>query len=171
MVIIIEGTDLVGKTSLSKLISERLEIPYARWWVDLSCSKSSMTSVSKSLVNLIRATKLQVIFDRSLISELVYGKILGRDVSYLDELINEWSTLNNCFVIILVIQKDALRKRYYHRGDGYVSLEQIIHANFSYKLVFNHISKKFDALLIDVTNRTNDDIASEIVKFVIDKYK
>ena len=78
MVIIVEGIDRIGKSTLCKKLSEKLGFPiYKEIGVEKKSREGNVRS-QMSLLSLSQATKCNVIFDRLFASEFVYG-VLERD--------------------------------------------------------------------------------------------
>jgi thymidylate kinase len=154
MFLILEGADLVGKTSVSKQLSITTCVPSTQIWIELSDPKYSVISVSKTLHRLSMAISTNIIFDRSFLSEYVYGVIFGRDVSYIDNLIEEWSESGKSKVAILHASDELLSERFYMRGDDYVSLEQILLANKLYAKLHDKLSATMSCNIFDVTGKS-----------------
>lgn len=78
MVIIVEGIDRIGKSTLCKKLSEKLGFPiYKEIGVEKKSREGNVRS-QMSLLSLSQTTKCNVIFDRLFASEFVYG-VLERD--------------------------------------------------------------------------------------------
>lgn len=75
MIIIVEGIDRIGKTTLCNALSERLNLPiYKEEGVHKKSQEGNMRS-QMALLGLCKVTKCNVIFDRLFTSEFVYGII------------------------------------------------------------------------------------------------
>lgn len=133
IILILEGADLVGKTSIAQEVSKITDIPQTSIWIDLKTPKPAVISVSKTLRLIAQASKLNIIFDRSFMSEYIYGTVLGRDTSYIPELIKEWGNIEDCYLIVISASNEVLKQRYSKRGDAYVSIDKIIEINQQYK--------------------------------------
>lgn len=78
MVIIVEGIDRIGKSTLCKKLSEKLGFPiYKEIGVEKKSREGNIRS-QMSLLSLCQTTNCDVIFDRLFASEFVYG-VLERD--------------------------------------------------------------------------------------------
>lgn len=78
MVIIVEGIDRIGKSTLCKKLSEKLGFPiYKEIGVEKKTREGNVRS-QMSLLSLCQTTNCDVIFDRLFASEFVYG-MLERD--------------------------------------------------------------------------------------------
>lgn len=142
MILIIEGADLVGKTTLVSRLSEITKIPSTSIWIELENPKLSVISVSKTLRLVLSKINIDIIFDRFFFSEYVYGKVLNRDVSYIHDLLAEWKDVPNIHLVILTAKEDVLRKRFNNRGDKYFKLSQIVNFNKEYE-AFSKITSRY----------------------------
>ena len=83
-VILCEGTDRSGKSTIGKLISEKLNISYFKYTRDKEAlSGSDMTSAMLKYTDpyfcdFLKQTKASVVIDRHYPSEWTYSQILGR---------------------------------------------------------------------------------------------
>jgi broad-specificity NMP kinase len=169
MVVILEGADLVGKTTLAKALSLRLSIPQTSIWIDLNCPQPAVISVSKTLRMVIQALQPDIIFDRSFLSEWVYSKLKGRDDTYINDLIAEWGKVNNLLLIILYANDDVLKKRFEVRGDSHFSINDILQANILYQGLYNKVNNQITSVLIDVSESTVEQIVDSTVNFIYNK--
>ena len=165
MIIILEGADLVGKSTLAENLSEKLGIPKTGIWIDLNHPKPAVISVSKTLNQVIQNLRPDIIFDRSFMSEWVYSKIKNRQDDYLNDLIDEWGKIDNLLLVILYAEDDVLIKRFKIRGDQHFSITDILKANDLYQEFYNFVNKTIQCILIDVSYLT----AQEMVKIIEDK--
>ena len=164
MVIILEGTDLVGKSTLAKELSRELKIPQTGIWIDLNNPKPAVISVSKTLKQVIKTLKPDIIFDRSFMSEWVYSKVKNREDDYINSLIKEWCEVDNLLIVILHAEDRVLVKRFENRGDKYFSIEDILMANELYKELHDFVKQRIYSILIDVSNLTTEQIVLIIEK-------
>ena len=76
MIIIIEGVDRVGKTTLCNKLSRKFNIPIHKYKGIISYDNmhnDEETDKTLGLIQLIKETNANIIFDRSYISDYVYG--------------------------------------------------------------------------------------------------
>lgn len=143
MVAVLEGHDLSGKTTLADATGRKLGVPVVKPWADLEFARPSLTSVSRTLLSVVRASGGDYIFDRFITSEYVYGKLLGRPTDYLDSLLEEWCNLQ-MKVVVIEVGEHEIERRYRTRGDKLHSLERIKEARTLYRklddLMGNRIS-------------------------------
>src|SRR5450432_2856252 len=101
MIIILEGADLTGKSTLANRLSTLLQFPIVRPWIYLAHPKPSVLSVAKTLHQLFRHIHPDIIYDRFFFSEYIYAQILGRDREYVADLIREWESISDIFLVYL----------------------------------------------------------------------
>lgn len=166
IILILEGADLVGKTSVAKEMSRITGIPQTSIWIDLRTPKPAVVSVSKTLRLVAQSTKLNIIFDRSFMSEYVYGAILGRDISYIPELIKEWGDLKDCYLIVISATDEVLSQRYLKRGDDYVNIDKIIKINEQYKKLKEQTSSFLPTYEFDSSNISIEKLSLNILDTV-----
>jgi thymidylate kinase len=170
MIVVLEGTDLTGKSTVASALSKTLGIPVVRPWIDLNTPKPAVVSVARSLKALILATKPSVIYDRFFFSELPYAMVLGREHGYVEKLVNEWSEVPDLFIVHLTANDQTLRHRYEDRqGDAYVSLGQIIKTRDHYKYLVSILDGCFSVLTIDTTDKSEQETAIIIVDWLHSK--
>ena len=86
MILIIEGADLVGKSTLASRISALTQWPIVKIrWALLGDPTSETVGMSAASIEILRATKPDIIFDRAYFSWWAYGPPLGFDVSFLKD--------------------------------------------------------------------------------------
>jgi thymidylate kinase len=169
MIVILEGADLVGKTTLANALSNRLHIPQTGIWIDLNCPQPAVVSVSKTLRMVIQALHPDIIFDRSFLSEWVYSKIKNREYNYINELIAEWEKVNDLFLIILYANDDVLKKRFKVRGDVHFSIKDILKANMLYQKLYNTVNNQITSVLINVSELNVEQIVDHTINLIYNK--
>lgn len=163
MVIILEGADLVGKTTLANELSLRLNIPQTGIWIDLNDPKPAVISVSRTLKMIIHTLHPDIIFDRSFMSEWVYSKIRNREDGYINSLINEWEQIKDLYLVILYANDNILKNRFAIRGDNHFLIDDILKANGLYQDFYKQVNKQFKSILIDVSNLNTKQLVELII--------
>lgn len=94
MMIIVEGVDGTGKTTLCRELEGRLGFPLYKAEVtpqDESITVSASQAADVASIRMATVTKCDVILDRSFMSEWVYGTCYGRDVdTFVIEKLDSW---------------------------------------------------------------------------------
>ena len=167
MIIILEGADLTGKTTLANRLSTRLQLPIVRPWIYLAHPKPSVLSVAKTLHLLFSHIHPDIIYDRFFFSEYVYARVLGRERDYVAALIQEWASISGVFLVHLTASDETIQSRYVEReGDWYVSLAQILAVRDAYSELLLIVPATIPVLTLDTSNLSPDKIADEVVSWL-----
>ncbi len=166
MLIILEGADLTGKTTLANQLSTLLQFPIVRPWIHLSYPKPSVISVAKTLHQLFRHIHPDIIYDRFFFSEYVYARILGRDYEYVADLIREWESIPDVFLVCLTASDEAIQLRYEGRGDWYVSLAQIAGIRDTYAELLKIVPSTIPVLLLNTSSIPPREVADTVVNWL-----
>lgn len=121
MIIIIEGPDLAGKSTLAKEINIKGDFEVVHF-----DSPSENFDFHESYLKVL--DKENVILDRYFFSEIVYSKVFGRQCRLSSETIKEIKEKlkNKPHQLIFVNPGvDTLKRRYKMRGDDIISESQI----------------------------------------------
>lgn len=136
MVIIIEGPDGSGKTTLANQLAKQNKCPIIHKCQPKSAEKKRMI---QEYVDTIKSNK-NVIFDRCWYSEMVYGPIM-RDASVIDFYdmyeLERLLAKSGAIIIYATGSKTALWQRCQSRGEDYITTRD----------TFNAICDGFDALM------------------------
>ena len=127
MVIIVEGIDRVGKSTLCNKLSGKFKIPIHKYngIVPYYKMKSDEeTDKFLGIIQLLQETRSNIIFDRAYLTDFVYG-IIERDYDHKKALFNfeliefELQNLNitNDVHLVLMQPTDIMFSSYQHRKD------------------------------------------------------
>lgn len=138
--IVVEGVDLTGKTTLVKAIAERFNMKIEA----LGRPKAKVRHWTQAQARIIQPDLGPTIFDRLVIGSMIYGNYLNDEFNYkpvtpreLQLFLDQLAGVNG-LIIWARCDVEQLRLRYARRGDPYLSLAQIedIHALYE-KLMYN----------------------------------
>lgn len=132
MVFVLEGHDLSGKTTAGVQLAADLALPLVTPWADLSAPKPSLTSISRTLLNVAMAVRQDLLLDRFITSELVYAPLAGRTCDYIHTLLSEWTAVMPVCVLQMWTSEEELRARFQERRDHLFELAEIIRIRQSY---------------------------------------
>lgn len=174
MIIIVEGIDRVGKTTLCNRLSEELNIPIHKYKGIVKYDKmknKEETDKTLGLIQLLKETGSSIIFDRSYMSDYVYG-ILQRNYKALKanknfELVNnalyDCDKSGNKVCIILVNPIDINESSKEHGVDltRHYELFNIIYdclndKNFCKKIICNYYNFDNVVNLLKMIKEEND---------------
>ena len=171
MIIILEGADLTGKTTLARHLSTTLTFPIVRPWIHLAHPKPSIISVAKTLHQLFEHIQPDVIYDRFFFSEYVYAAVLGRENEYIPDLIQEWENIPGIFFVYLTASNKAIQTRYQERGgDWYVSLTQILAIRDAYPDLLKIVPATIPACELDTSNLSPESLAEKVTSWLKEKH-
>jgi thymidylate kinase len=167
MIIILEGADLTGKTTLADHLSAHLNMPIVRPWIHLAYPKPSVISVARTLHHLFCHIHPDVIYDRFFFSEYVYAQVMGREHEYVSDLIREWASVLGMYLVCLTASDETLESRYAARdGDWYVSLPQIRAIKDAYAELLAILPTTIPTLSLDTSQLSPDAAADEVISWL-----
>lgn len=108
MVVIFEGVDLVGKTTLARHCARTLGLPIVKLRWDLHDAEAETVAFAKATLGLLSATGAGVILDRSFLSMWAYEE----HADYMLPLIRGLRHLPDARVVVLTAGAEELRRRY-----------------------------------------------------------
>ena len=160
MVIIVEGLDGTGKTTLCNQLGEDLgcEIIHEGYPGE---SFGIRLYRLRRLIENIKSNKL-IIYDRcTCIDDFVYS-MLNEQKSELGDLRVEIdNVLKETTIINVTVDKDEQIRRLLHRGDEYITVNDLEDLRHSYTTFYNELSS--DVINVELTNDNNDNV-KKIVK-------
>jgi len=167
LVLLMEGPDLAGKSTVTTLLSKRLGIPAYKGVgpddINVSIKDRAVIEFNQ-LTNFLTQTDVDVIIDRMYLSEWVYASVFGREfdennVKKIDEMFSKIDAIN----IIITANEDTLKERYDKRGDPKIDVIGII----TVKDRYDQIAQKTKTPCITV--ETDDMKPDEVVDFLCEQ--
>jgi thymidylate kinase len=166
VILIIEGTDLVGKSTIAEQCAASYGWPIVKIrWSLTGDVEAETRGMATATIELLAAVRPDVIFDRSYISMWAYGK----DVSYMPELIASFdrvSRVTPARLILLTASDEALRGRYERQPDLYHSLDIIQSANARFPSLLPLLPDTLPSLHIDTTDVPPDQAMALVERFI-----
>ncbi|HNP73960.1 MAG TPA: hypothetical protein PKK15_22780, partial [Kouleothrix sp.] len=102
MIVIVEGADLVGKSTLAAALAQLHGWPIVKIrWALLGDPEIETRAMAASTIAILQATRPSVIFDRIYFSWWAYGPVLGYAVSYMPELIQAFAPVDDARLVVL----------------------------------------------------------------------
>jgi thymidylate kinase len=163
MILIIEGADLVGKSTLA----ERIAAVYG-WsivkirWALVGDPAAETHGMARATIELLRATRPDIIFDRIYFSWWAYGD----DVDFMPKLIADFARVPDARLVLLTASAEELRRRYEHQPDLYFSLDVIQRANARFPSLLPLLPETLPALHIDTTETSPDAVFEQVQAFL-----
>lgn len=164
MTIILEGADLVGKSTMARILSRELQLPYRG-----RISKTS-DSVGANFRDLI-LNKGAVLDRCHFITDIVYECLQGSTSPFeqYSELFRKACKMlirHGIVVVYMTCSREDLRKRYQSRGDSLWSIEDILLAQRHYERIIPRIQEHLrDSVIIcDTSIGTLEQQSKRLIK-------
>lgn len=152
MIVILEGSDLTGKSTLAASLTATHGWPVAKIrWDLLGDPEIETRAMAKTTIELLRLTRPHIIFDRIYFSWWAYGPVLGYEVSYMPELIASFQVIQDACLVLLTTSTDELAQRYARQPDLYFPLDVIQAANARFPSLLSLLPSTLPYLHIDST--------------------
>lgn len=163
MILIIEGSDLVGKTTLAKRIAKLNSWPIIKTrWSLRGNPEIETRAMADSTLRILHATRPDVIFDRIYFSWWAYGAALGHEVWYMPELIEDFGGIVDARLILLTATEAEIRQRYERDPQHLFSLRTILKANERFPSLLPLLPHRLPYLHIDTTSNSADDVFEQV---------
>jgi thymidylate kinase len=166
MILIFEGADLVGKSTLADRFAAAYGWPVVKIrWALIGDPAAETRGMARATIEILRATRPDLILDRCYFSMWAYGD----DVSYLPELIADFdrvSAATDARLVLLTASAEELARRYARQPDLYFSLEAIQAANARFLSLLPHLPDSLPRLHIDTATTSPDAAFSRIEAFM-----
>jgi len=168
MIIILEGNDNTGKTTIGKILSQKLTIPYYHQTPeelklkDLNSQEISLWAAAKfkTLVDLPLLNQIDLILDRFYLSEEVYSKVLKRK-KLIDFYEIEDKLMNaDVFLILLVAPSEILIKR------GITEFDPSTINEISENYIKTFKESRLPKIKIDTSVLTPEEIVNRIINWI-----
>jgi hypothetical protein len=123
--------------------------------------------MANATIELLAATKLDVILDRRYFSMWAYGE----EVAYLPELIGRFEAVSRVTparLMLLTASEDALRRRFAQEPDEYHGIEIILRANRRFPSLLPLVPPSLLALHIDTSQTSIEEAGEQVEAFLAD---
>lgn len=167
MIVIVEGADLVGKSTLAASLAHLHSWPIVKIrWALLGDPEIETRAMATSTIAILEATRPSVIFDRSYFSWWAYGPALGHPVAYMPEVIRGYQPVEETRLVILTASADALAQRYERQPDLHFSLEVIQAANDRFRRLADILPLSLYHLQLDTSRINADSVLFAVERFL-----
>lgn len=164
MILIFEGADLVGKSTLAERFAAAYGWPIVKIrWALIGGPAAETRGMARATIELLCATRPDVIFDRIYFSMWAYGE----DVSYLPKLITDFARVPDARLVLLTASTEELRRRYERQPDLYFSLETIQAANARFPSLLPLLPSSLPSLHIDTTDVSPENASRRVQAFIV----
>ena len=163
MILIVEGADLVGKSTLASRVAAAYGWPIVKIrWALIGDAAAETHGMARATIELLCATTPNVIFDRIYFSWWAYGQ----DVSFMPKLIADFARVPHARLVLLTASAEELRRRHEAQPDLYFSLEVIQDANARFPSLLPLLPSTLPVLHIDTTATSPDDVFEQVQAFI-----
>jgi hypothetical protein len=166
MIVIFEGADLVGKSTLADRLAAGRGWPVVKIrWALVGDERAETVGIANATIELLQALRPNLILDRCYFSMWAYG--LRTD--YLPELIGRFGRVSRVVdtrLVLLTASADELRRRYEREPDLYFSLEKIQTANARFPSLLPLLPRSLPHLHLDTTTTPPDEAFAQVEAFV-----
>ena len=167
MIVIVEGSDLVGKTTLIDGLTRIYPWPVVKLRWDLFGDPEVETrAMARATTAILDAVRPDVIMDRSYFSWLAYSVPLGHDDSYMPELIGRYKPAELTRLIVLTASAAEIEQRFTEKPDLYFTLEVIQAANARFPSLLGLLPKNLKYIHIDTTENNAQDVLRLAIRFI-----
>ncbi len=168
MILIVEGADLVGKSTLADRIAATYGWPVVKIrWALVGDDRAETVGIATATIELLRALRPSLILDRCYFSMWAYGQ----ETAYLPELITRFervSGVTDVRLVLLTASEEELQRRYTREPDLYFSLATIQAANRRFPSLLPLLPRSVPHLHLDTTAMSSDAVFTHVAAFVHD---
>ncbi len=167
MILIFEGADLVGKTTLLSRFAAKYHWPVVKIrWALTGDTEIEMRTMANVTIEILRSTQPDVIFDRSYFSWWAYGPVLGHDVSFMPDLIARFAQVNDARLVLLTVTPEELQRRFEREPEHRFPLKLIQAANARFPSLLALVPPTLPYLHIDTTSTSPDEAFAQVDAFI-----
>jgi thymidylate kinase len=171
MIVIVEGPDLAGKSTLIEGLrrSHPWPIVKVRWTPD-GDRRSETVGIANATIAMLRALEPDVIMDRCYFTRWAYDD----DRGYLPELIASFdhvSAIVPARFVLLTVSEDDLLRRHQREPNHRNSLAAILRANERYPSLLPLLPASLPSLHINTTETLPDDVVCRVQAFLDESLK
>jgi hypothetical protein len=166
VILIIEGSDLVGKSTLAESIRDHRGWPIVKIrWALTGDVESETTGMARATIELLLGLNPDIVLDRSYFSMWAYSE----DPSFMPPLMQRFdrvSSQHQARLVVLTASESEIRRRWRAQPDEYFSLQVILRANERFRSLAQHVPTSLPVLELDTSVLTPDEIAAEVERFL-----
>jgi hypothetical protein len=167
MILIVEGADLVGKSTLVERVAGAHGWPVAKIrWALLGDPEIETRAMATTTIELLRAARPNLIFDRIYFSWWAYAPALGYDANYMPGLIGDFAAVADARLVLLTASDEVLAQRFARKPDLYFPLDVIQAANARFPSLLPLLPPALPALHIDTGETSPDAVFTQVEAFI-----
>lgn len=166
MILIVEGPDLAGKSTLIERLRVTHPWPVAKVrWTPEGDRRSETIGIARATIVILRALAPDVILDRCYFTRWAYDD----ERSYLPELIAEFDRVSSAVptrLILLTATEDEIRRRHQREPHHRNTLEAILRANERYPSLLALLPASLPALHVNTAETPPEDVEEQARSFL-----
>lgn len=167
MILIFEGADLVGKSTVAERFAARYGWPIVKIrWSLVGDAEAETRGMAAATIGLLSALRPNVILDRCYFSLWAYGPAIGHPVDFMPELIARFQPVDEARLVLLTASPEELRRRYERSPDLYFSLDVIRSANARFPSLLPLLPASLSSLHIDTTSLSVEQAVAQVEAFI-----
>jgi hypothetical protein len=170
VILIIEGSDLVGKSTLAERISKRHGWPIVKIrWALLGDVESETWGMAKATNELLIGLNPDVILDRCYFSMWGYAD----DPAFMPALIQRFDRVSSQLparLVVLTAAEGELRRRWDVQPDAFFSLDIVLRANERFRSLAAHVPTSLPVLELATSLLDKDEVVAEVERFLEEPY-
>jgi hypothetical protein len=168
VILIVEGADLAGKSTLSRRLAAAHNLPIVKIrWTLVGDTEVETRAMARTTIEILRTTHLSAIFDRLFFSWWAYGHVLGKNVAFMPALINTFNEVeDDARLILLTASDEELTRRFNRKPDLYFPLDVILGVNRRYPSLLPLLPDNLPSLHIDTTHNDADAVFAQAQAFI-----
>lgn len=156
--IIVEGIDGVGKTTIANYLSKKGYFTYHFPFDEKN------SDIEEKYLSLLEHDTRNMLLDRCFISELVYGPVLRKHCKLskqqLENILNRYMKINPIVLYLKANKDDILIRRKNDNEDYSMLLDNFDSLSDRYEKVFNVISKYLNVIEINTSKKSMEETFS-----------
>lgn len=153
MIVVVEGADKVGKTTLIAQLNALTGWPVVKIrWALTGDAEVETRAMATATVEILSATRPNAIFDRSYFSWWAYGPALGYAVDYMHDLIADFVRVPEAKLVLLTASASEITRRFEREPDLYFPLETILAANARFPSLLALLPDNLPSVHIDTSS-------------------
>ena len=166
MILVFEGADKVGKSTLAQHYANRWQCGIVKTQWELGDPEFETKAFANLTHAMLGAIDCPAVFDRSYFSYWAYAPALGCDAAFMPDLMARFRSRTPARLVLCTADPAELRRRYAADPDLYFSLETVLAANERFPSLLQHVPDSLPALHLD-TSSTNVEVAiAEVDEFL-----
>lgn len=167
MILIIEGADLVGKSTLARRLTRVKGWPIVKLrWTLRGDPETETKTIARSTIEFLDATHPNAIFDRCYFSWWAYAPPLGYPVDYMPHMIASFRVIDDARLILLTASEDAILRRYERKPHHRYPLAVILEANQRYPSLLPLLPENLPRLHINTSDVSADEVFAQADTFI-----